>query len=332
MNARVFISTTRPGLSRAELGADGMWSVETLLHDVDVRCLAVDPHQPGTVWAGTQGAGLLRSADQGRTWQPVGLEGQIVKSIAISPSEPGRMMAGLKPPLVSASTDGGATWVELEAFRKIPSRPFWRSPAEPSGKAYVQSLAISPTEPNVILAGIEVGAVVRSTDGGQTWQGHRRGAVRDCHTLIFHAADGRYAYEAGGSGVGAAISQDGGETWTSPKGLDRHYGWAVAADPANPDVWYISASPGPRRAHSEKGIADAFIFRSCGGRWEKLGGGLPRPLNWLPYALLTDTSAPGHLYAGLKNGEVWHSADSGDTWQRLPLSLGRIEQALVMLR
>jgi hypothetical protein len=332
MNAKGFISTLRPGIARAERNGNGTWKVETLLPDVDVRCLTVDPHHPDTVWAGTQGAGLLRSPDRGRTWEPAGLDGQIVKSLAFSPSEPGRMVAGLKPPLVMASTDGGATWEELTAFRKIPSRPFWRSPAEPPGVAYVQSLAISADDPNIILAGIEVGAVVRSLDGGQTWEGHRRGAVRDCHTLIFHAADSCCAFMAGGSGLGAALSRDSGETWSHLRGLDRHYGWAVATDPADSAIWYVSASPGPRRAHSEKGIADAYIYRADGKKWKKLGGGLPQPLNWMPYALLTDPASPGHVCAGLKNGEVWHSDDCGDSWEKLPFNLGRIEQALAMLR
>lgn len=333
MKATVFIGSGREGATRAEC-RDGAWAVEPLLAGIDVRCIAQDPHHPDTLLAGTQGQGLLRSQDRGRTWNPAGLDGQIVKSVAFSPSQPGMVVLGTKPPLVYASYDGGETWEELAGFRKIPSRPFWRSPAEPPGTAYVQALAISPTDPNVIVAGIEAGAVVRTADGGKTWPGHRRGSVRDCHSLIFHHSDGQYAYEAGGVGIGAALSRDGGETWEQPRhGMDRHYGWAVAADPERPTVWYVSAAPGPRRAHSARAIADAYIFRSVeGGPWEKLGGGLPQPIPHMPYALLTDPAAPGHVYAGLANGDIWHSADHGDTWAQLPLNLtGGIQRTLVML-
>jgi hypothetical protein len=48
----------------------------------------------------------------------------------------------------------------------------------------------------------------------------------------------------------------------------------------------------------------------------------------MPYALLTDPGAPGHIYAGLSNGDIWHSGDYGERWEQLPLSLGRIERPL----
>src|SRR3712207_9560975 len=78
-------------------------------------------------------------------------------------------------------------------------------------------------------------------------------------------------------------------------GLDRHYGWACAADPAQPNVWYISVSPGAMKAHSENN-AQAAIFRWTDEGWQRLAGGLPEPLDYMPYALLTDPEAPGHVY------------------------------------
>ena len=113
-------------------------------------------------------------------------------------------------------------------------------------------------------------------------------------------------------------------------GLDRHYGWAAAADPARPDIWYVSLSPGPMKAHSADN-AQAYIFRSMGGAWEKLTGGLPQPLDYMPYALLTDRETPGHLYAGLSNGDVWHTTDYGDHWQQLPVNMGTVWTAMIML-
>lgn len=330
MRDTVFLSGTRPGITRAEL-RDGEWHVGRLLPDADVRCFAADPHHRGRVFAGTQGDGLLRSDDAGRTWQAAGLDGQIVKSIAISPSEPGWMLAGTKPPLVFASRDGGETWAELEGFREIPGRDEWWSPAEPPGTAYVLGLAISPEDPAVIVAGIEYGGVMRSADRGQTWTAPLPNALADCHTLTFHRTDGRYVYE-GGSGGGVAISRDGGQTWQQPRqGLDRSYGWAVAADPERPETWYAAISPSPGKAHSDEGIAEAYIFRSVdGGAWQRLGGGLPQPLDFMPYALLTPE--PGEVIAGLRNGDLWRSTDYGDTWAQLPANLGRVDHALVMLR
>jgi hypothetical protein len=51
----------------------------------------------------------------------------------------------------------------------------------------------------------------------------------------------------------------------------------------------------------------------------------------MPYALLTDPAEPGHVYAGLSNGDVWFSADHGDMWQRLPFNLGGNYRSLIML-
>jgi photosystem II stability/assembly factor-like uncharacterized protein len=332
MSMNTFLATTGHGLARASLSANGEWSVEFLLNDQDVRSLASDPLNPMVIYAGTQGNGVLRSADGGKTWRSLGLAGQIVKALAVSRTQPGTVYAGTKPALLFVSRDGGVNWAELESFRHIPSRRFWFSPAEKPFSAYVQAIALSPTDPQTLLVGIEAGAVVRSTDGGRSWTGHRRGALRDCHALTFHATNGDWIYEGGGTGAGVSVSRDAGATWRQPReGLDRHYGWAVAADPAHPEVWYASLAPGPWKAHSMHN-AQAMIFRSVGGaQWEPLSGGLPQPLNHMPYTLLSDPTAPGHVYAGLSNGEVWHSTNHGDSWHKLPFCLKGIHRTLLML-
>jgi hypothetical protein len=122
----------------------------------------------------------------------------------------------------------------LTSFRKIPSRRFWLAPV--GFIAYVQAIALSPADAETLMVGIEVGAVVRSSEGGQTWTDQQSGALRDCHGLAFHATNGDWIYEAGGTGTGVAVSRDAGEHWRQPKdGLDRHYGWALASDPAQPE-------------------------------------------------------------------------------------------------
>lgn len=95
----------------------------------------------------------------------------------------------------------------------------------------MQAIAVSASDAATVVVGIEAGAVVRSADTGTTWQSHRSGAMRDCHSLAAHARVGWF-YE-GGSG-GGAISA----SWWRPGGLDRRYGWAVTVDAANPELWY----------------------------------------------------------------------------------------------
>jgi photosystem II stability/assembly factor-like uncharacterized protein len=331
MAFNTFIATAGHGLTRATLDND-RWSVQDTLTDQDVRCLAIDPSKYDTIYAGTQGNGVYRSTDRGLNWNPIGLAGSIVKAIAVSPIDPKTIYVGTKPAWLYVSRDSGSSWSELTSFRKIRSRCLWLSPAESPFTAYVQSIALSPIDPNSITVGIEAGAVVRSIDGGQTWSDHRRGALRDCHTLISHATNKDWMYECGGSGAGVSFSRDAGATWTQIRsGLDRHYGWAVAADPVRPEVWYASLSPSAFKAHSD-GNAQAYIFRSAGGAaWQKLRGGLPQPLMHMPYAVLTDPTAPGHVYAGLSNGDVWQSIDHGDSWQQLPFNLQSINRALIAI-
>ena len=277
------------------------------------------------------GNGVLCSPDQGRSWFPAGLSGHTVKALSVSRHLPGMVYAGTKPACIFVSRDQGQHWDELPSFRKIFSRRFWFSPAEAPFTAYIQGIALSPSDPQVILVGIEAGAVVRSTDGGETWEDHRHGALRDCHSITFHTSKGEWVYEAGGTGAGVAVSQDGGRTWRQPKaGLDRHYGWACAADPFQPEICYLSVSPSPLKAHSEKN-AQATIFRSNrNGEWQKLGGGLPQPLDHMPYALLTDPSEPGNVYAGLSNGDVWRSQDLGNSWDRMPFNLNSVNRTMIM--
>jgi len=334
----VFIAVTGDGLTRAEQDPGGSWSVDHLLPGRSVHCLARDPAHPEVLYAGIQDNGIWRSVDAGRIWQPAGLEGLVIKSVTVSPHDPAVIYAGSLSARLYRSEDRAQTWNELEGFQKVPGRWWWFSPAESPFKACIQAVGISPANPDILVVGIEFGAVVRSIDGGRTWQGHRRGALRDCHSLSFHPSDGNFVYEAGGTGAGAAFSQDAGDTWKQPKqGLDRHYGWACAVDPQRPELWYASlsasftwAQPGVPAAHVD-GHANAGIYRFTGGTWELIGGGLPQPLDYMAYALLTDPAEPGSIWAGLSNGEVWHSPDRGDSWQKLPFSLGSIQRSLVMV-
>jgi hypothetical protein len=326
-----FLAATATGVDLAVRGRSHHWSIQQVLTGARVRCLAAAPDGSGAVYAGMGGDGVLKSDDGGRSWRSVGLDGKTVTALAASAAEPGLVVAGTRPARLYLSRNGGRSWDESTGFRSIPGRRFWFSPAEAPFTAYVQGLACSPVDPCVIVAGIEFGATVRSTDLGETWSGHLAGALRDCHSLASHPTDGQWVYEAGGTGAGAAVSRDGGRTWDQPRtGLDRHYGWACAADPGDPSVWYLSAAPGPRTAHRD-GKANAAVFRMSGGTWRRLGGGLPNPMRHMAYSLLTDPEQPGSVCAALANGAVWESHDHGDTWSRLDLRFPGFFRVLIRI-
>jgi photosystem II stability/assembly factor-like uncharacterized protein len=197
---------------------------------------------------------------------------------------------------------------------KLPSRPRWSFPPRP-WTSHVRWIAPSPHDADLLLVGIELGGLMRSSDGGQSWQDHRPGAQPDVHSLAWHPRARGRAYEAGGGG--AAFSADAGETWQpADEGRDRHYTWSVTVDPDDPDSWYVSASTGPYAAHG-RGDPQARIFRRRDGEpWQPLTGGLPEPLPAMPYALL---ATDDRLFAGLANGQLWESRDRGDSWTAMRL-------------
>lgn len=335
------LATIDPGVARAEQAHNGTWNVERVLAGEPVTSLGAGPPESEVVWAGTAAGKVWRSDDAGRNWRlrspehGIGMSG--IRAIGVAPHDPDIVYVGTKPAGVWWTHDGGASWAESPGFARA-RRWFWFSPAEPpSVQPYVSAICVSPDDPDVILAGIEAGAVLRSEDGGRTWSDHRLRADRDCHALTFHATDGLWAYEAGGGGP--AFSRDGGRTWRhAAAGLEGRYSMACAADPERPEVWYVSASPligWPRFwqmpvAHVD-GHAHASLYRSSGGAdWERLTGGLPQPLDHMAYGLATDPGRPGRIYAGLANGEVWWSEDHGDSWSRLPVDLGGVRRAFLV--
>lgn len=312
----IVLAGSARGLVRAER-AGGVWSIDRPLDGHDVRALAADA---GTVYAGAATTGVWRSDDGGRSWREAGLEGRQVRSLAAAH---GRVYAGTKPARVSVTHSGGARW---EALAPFPRRRawFWWSPAERPHTAYVQTLAVAPNDPDILLGGIEAGALVRSGDGGRTWSGHLRRASRDPHVVTFHRADPAWAYEGGGTGP--AVSSDGGMTWRKATGgLDRRYCWAVAADPAQPERWYVAAAAGPRRAHGQE-HAGAAVYRAHATGWTVVADDLPA----MPYLLTSP--APDELIAVLANGELRVSRDAGGSWETPALELGPTRTALVLDR
>jgi hypothetical protein len=308
--ARLYASTG-DGIARLD-EAGSEWSVEVSLPGSGAQCLAVDPADPDTVYAGLREGGVRRTTDGGRTWTDCAVPQPGVFSLAVSAAD-GAVYAGTEPSALYRSDDRGDTWRELEALLELPSRPTWSFPPRP-WTSHVRWIAPSPHVADLLLVGIELGGLMRSADGGATWQDHRPGAQPDVHSLAWHPRVEGHAYEAGGGG--SAWSDDAGETWRpADEGRDRNYTWALAVDPDDPERWYVSASTGPFAAHGGRD-PQAKIYGRRDSEWRPLAGGLPDPIPAMPYALV---ATDGRLFVGLAHGQLWESRDRGESWRACEL-------------
>ncbi|MDQ2652419.1 MAG: hypothetical protein M3Z20_05165, partial [Chloroflexota bacterium] len=171
-----------------------------------VMCVAVDPHDPRRIFAGTFDRGVYRSLDGGDSWESVGsgMADARVLSIAISPGEreDGRSVvyAGTEPSMIYRSTDDGATWQPSPALTTLPSAPTWSFPPRPH-TSHVRWIALHPTDPHTIYVGIELGGVMTTRDGGLTWEDRKPGSQHDAHALATHPLAPERVYEAAGGGV-----------------------------------------------------------------------------------------------------------------------------------
>jgi photosystem II stability/assembly factor-like uncharacterized protein len=285
--------------------------IELTLEGRGARCVAADPQDPDILYVGTSDEGLFKGEDGGRNWERIsGIEHPRVTAVAVSPAD-GALYAGTEPSALFVSRDGGATWRELEGLKNLPSAPTWSFPPRP-WTSHVRAISLSYADPNLVVAGIELGGIVRSPDGGETWQDQRPGAYADCHSLAAHPMAPEALYEAGGGGF--AESGNFGDSWqAADEGMSLRYAWGLAVASEDPTLVYASAASGPGRAHGG-GFSDAAIYRRRDGRrWETLLEGLAA----FPYALAADPEAPDALYAGFGDGTILRSADAGESWDEV---------------
>ncbi len=319
---------------------DEEWRVTERLEDYDLECVAASADAPDRVFVGTFENGLFRSEDGGETFDRLetgfvrhdgsepelggtnGSDGdahggdEAVMSLAISPHDSGVLYAGTEPSRVYRSEDGGDTWTELKGIDDLPSEPQWFFPPRPSTH-HVRWLEVDPFDPDRLYVGIEAGAFVFSTDGGETWHERPEGSRRDNHTLAVHAdAEGR-VYTAAGDGY--AESENGGQSWSQPQeGLEHRYCWGLAVDPGDPNSVLVSSASGATTAHAAH-RADAHVYRKRDGTpWKRLDGrGLPSG-EGVVRTVLETTGEPGVVY-GVNNKGLFASEDFGDSWERCEL-------------
>lgn len=307
----------------------GNWEVDLHLTEHQPLCLAIDPLHTRYVYCGTFDEGLWQSADAGTTWEHTagGITSEKVMSVAVTAQEQangaGIVYAGTEPSAIYLSDNQGLSWKELSALRELPSAPSWSFPPRP-WTSHVRWIAPDPLVAGRIFAAVEAGALVRSLDGGLSWEDRVPGGPFDTHTLVLHKLAPDRLYSAAGDGFmqpgnGFVQSNDGGLSWFRPdEGLAYHYLWSVAADPADPDTLLISAAPGPQQAHNPQGAESAIYRRAGSGPWQLVQEGLPPAQGTLASVLAVHDAEPGTFYAANNHG-VFRSPDGGLNWETLPI-------------
>lgn len=295
------------------------WHLSAPVSGHRFTCAAADPHQQGRAYCGTVSGALWRTDDGGGEWQEVGAgpgSGHIT-ALAVDRHESGRgggiVYAGTEPSHFYRSGDGGQTWDERPALTTLPSSTEWSFPPRPYTH-HVRWIESDPVMPGRIFAAIEAGALVRTLDGGVTWEDRVPEGPFDTHTMSSHpAAPGRF-YSAAGDGY--YDTDDGGATWASPEqGLRHTYLVTVGVDPADPSTVVVSGSSGPWTAYNPSS-AEAYVYRRSGsGKWQRVSEGLPAPDGTVVSHLAT-AGRPGVFYAANNRG-IFTSTDGGRRWAAL---------------
>ena len=322
---------------------NGTWRTETHLTDLHPTCFAADLMRPERVYCGTFSRGLWRSDDAGRSWKPIGEAGQETQpwnragiahakilSVAVSSNERvgdyGVIYAGTEPTTIFRSEDGGDTWRDMQTIRELPSASTWSFPPRPHTH-HARWITLDPLKPGHIFVAVEAGALVRSLDGGEHWQDRVSSGPLDTHTLLMHSLAPNRLYSAAGDGImgpfargkGYNESLDAGDTWQHPSaGLQHHYLFGLAVDPANPDTLIVSASPGPQQAHNPLAAESHLYQKTLGQPWHEVKQGLPDPQGTIIPKLASSPTEPGVFYA-LSNKGLYRSTDAGLSWEQLPL-------------
>ena len=263
----------------------------------------------------------------------IGPVGNRVTSVAGVPGDPSVYYAGAASGGIWKSTDGAVHW-----------QPIF----DDQGVSSIGSLAIAPSDPNVVWAGtgeahvrshISIGnGIYKSTDAGKTWSRMGLEATGRIGRIIVDPRSPDVVYAASlGHAYGPQTERgvyrttDGGKTWERVLFVDEKTGaYDLAMDPKNPRVlfastWQIEIHTWGRESGGPgSGI---FLTRDGGTTWKRLTGkGLPtRPFGKVGLAIARTN--PSRIYALIEtgdgvpvhgqetdSGELWRSDDGGESF------------------
>jgi photosystem II stability/assembly factor-like uncharacterized protein len=278
-----------------------------------VRALAVHPERPEILYAGTQ-SGPYRSADRGEHWEKVSVpdHGLPVWSVLFHPHDPDVILVGYENCEIYRSDDAGEHWTRLPVDVRFPE--ITTAPGANPAKRVLQ-LDASTGDPDLIYGALEVGGVIRSTDGGEHWQNLSHGQYVNDDTVDMHGvlvSRWRPGTVFAISRAGMFHSADNGDHWRTvaleplnPKG--QIYCRDIRAVPGTPRKLWVAAGAG---FQSDVGV---LLKSSDGGdSWNRVDLG-HTPAHTM-FTLAFDERRPALMSCATNGGEVYSSHDGGDTW------------------
>jgi len=278
-----------------------------------VRALAVHPLNPKLVLAGTQ-SGPYRSDDRGEHWERLDLpdRGQPVWSFLFHPRDPDVILVGCENCEIYRSDDGGQRWRRLPVSVRFPE--ITTGPGANPVKR-VLMLDASASEPDRLYAAIEVGGIIRSTDGGENWENLSHGQYLDDDAVDMHgvvASRWRPGTVISIGRAGMFHSVDGGEHWRHVKleplnAKGQIYCRDIREVPGNPRKLWVAAGGS---FQSDVGV---LLHSADGGdNWARIDMGM-RPPHTL-FALALDERRPQRMSCASNGGQVYSSLDGGEHW------------------
>jgi photosystem II stability/assembly factor-like uncharacterized protein len=309
------------------------------------------PADPNRLWAsqstGWFGQLIQRSDDGGQTWEPMGNEFSYegdpgthqwydgtphpweftrVWHLEPSATDPDALYAGVEDAALFRSGDGGKTWQELPGLREQGSGPAW---APGAGGMCLHTIVVDPQDPDRIYVAISAAGVFRTDDGGKTWRAANKGLhseglpdgeaeVGHCvHRIAMHPSRPNVLYMQKHWDV--MRTDDGAESWHEISGdLPSDFGFPIAVHAHEPETIYVVPIKSDSEHIPPDGRLRVYRSRTGGNEWEALTDGLPQKdcyVNVLRDAMAVDSLDSCGIYFGTTGGQVYGSADSGDSWE-----------------